>query len=84
MSVFFKEIGKTSLFNFLQIFQDQGCGYALRVSSSSLCGVSPVKIPPKCWGFSNLLSKLPETLSEPQVTLSKLKVTLSKLPVTLT
>ena len=36
------------------IFQDQGSGYSPRVSSASLYGVSPVKIPSKCWGWSNL------------------------------
>ena len=37
------------------IFQDQGSGYSLRRSSGTLYGVSPVKIPSKCWGWSNLV-----------------------------
>ena len=39
----------------LEIFQDQGSGYSLRVLSGSLYGVSPVKIPSRCWGWSNLV-----------------------------
>ena len=41
-----------------EIFQDQGSGYLLRVSSGSLYGVSLVKIPSKCWGWSNLMFTL--------------------------
>ena len=40
------------------IFQDQGSKYSLRVSSGSLYRVSPVKIPSKCYGRSNLLETL--------------------------
>ena len=47
------EIGKSSL-SLPENFQGQGSGYSLRVSSGSLYGVSPVNIPSKCWGWSNL------------------------------
>ena len=36
----------------------KGSGYSPRVSSGSLYGVSPVKIPSKCWGQSNLVYSL--------------------------
>ena len=41
-----------------EIFQDQGSGYSLWVSSSSLYGVSPDQISFKCWGWSNLVYRV--------------------------
>ena len=56
-SVFFQntEKNKVCSLSLPDIFQDQGSGYLLRGSSGTLYGVSPVKIPSKCWGWSNLL-----------------------------
>ena len=54
------EIGKSSL-SLPEIFQDQGSGYSLKVSSGSLYGISPVKIPSKCWGWRNLVYVLKYT-----------------------
>ena len=42
-------LGQTSFFCW-----NKGSGYSLRVSKGSLYRVSPDKITPKCWGWSNL------------------------------
>ena len=57
------EIGKFSLsLSLPDIFQDQGSGYSLRVSSGRLYSISPVTISCKCLGCSNLLVKFYTTL----------------------
>ena len=37
------------------IFQDQGSGYSLRGPKGILYRISPIQIPSKCWGWSNLM-----------------------------
>ena len=54
---FFSEHWKNTVLSLslTDIFQDQGSEYSLRGSSGILYRVSPVKIPSKCWGWSNLV-----------------------------
>ena len=56
-SVFFPNTKKNKVLSHSlpDIFKDQVSGYSLRGSSGTLYGVSPVKIPSKCWGWSNLV-----------------------------
>ena len=55
-SVFFRPLKMiSSLLSVPEIFQHQGSGNSFRGAKGSLYWSCPIQIPPKCWGWSNLV-----------------------------